>query len=68
MGNLHIVLEETPSAMDGVITAVNSALSSAATSLTGVITTNAPVILAVVGAGVAIAFGIKFVKKLKSAA
>lgn len=68
---VNLAFEEAPGATGGmteVIAAVNSAISTAATSLTGVITTNAPVILGVVAAGIAIAFGIKFVKKLKGAA
>ena len=68
---VNVAFEDAPAVSGGmteVITAVNTAISSAATSLTGAITTNAPVILGVVAAGIAIAFGIKFVKKIKGAA
>ena len=64
MLHTFVVMEESPSAMDGVVTAVNTAISTAASTLTGVITTNAPVIIGVVAAGIALAFGIKYIKKL----
>lgn len=53
---------------NAVVTAVNSLLSSAASDATSLITTNLPVIGAVVVAGVLMAFGFKLIKRVKSGA
>lgn len=51
----------------GATTAVNDAVSGAASSATGLITTNIPVILGVLGVSILLAFGLKMVKKVKGA-
>lgn len=53
---------------NAVVTAVNSAISSGATEVASVISTNAGVIMPVVIGGVVLAIGIKYLKKLKGAA
>lgn len=54
--------------METVTTAINAWVSSVAKDMTGMVTTNIPVILTVVGVGIAVTFGIKFVKRITSKA
>lgn len=50
--------------MDDVVTAVTTALTTGAASLVDAIGGFAPIILGVVGAGIALTFGIRWFRKL----
>lgn len=56
-------LEGNVSAMSSVATAVNTMISDYATAATGIITTNIPVLAAVVGGVILVRFGFSFAKR-----
>lgn len=55
-------------ATNAVVTAVNSMISTVSADVTSIITTNAPIIAGVVGAGVLLGVGLRFIKRFRSAA
>ena len=56
-------MEGSVSPMSSVATALNTAISDVATALLGIVTTNVPIVLPVVGSILLVAFGIKFMRR-----
>lgn len=56
-------MEGSATTMSTVATALNTAISDTATALLGIVSTNVPVVLPVVGSLLLVAFGIKFMRR-----
>lgn len=64
---LPVLAEGAGSGTTDVGTIIGNSAQTAATQMTGVITTMLPIILSVLGVSVAVQFGLKWFRKIKNA-
>lgn len=68
MGLYSILLAESVTPAESVISALSTAFNTISGNITSVLTTVAPIALTIVGAGMVLTFGIKWFKRLTNKA